>query len=280
MFGLARKTFGCLLFLGLVCIIAIAVVTWIGYRFLGLLAEGELKSRTGFQTQISEYKVRPLDLAITVGDVRIENPPRFPEADFIELDRAEVDLQFRPLSDTVVIDRMVLDLNSLTLVTLPNGENNLRNFIRSWSRVGRHSSDAPEAFPRAFRIEHFQVRLHTLRLLDYSAPVTLERSAEVDIDVQRKGVSDVSQIVELLGDERGGVGLSLLVTHFLDLIVSSGFPAGYSERLDKISEDILRELEDRVVNAGELLKNVIESVRKNRESNPYPGDGSGDGPDP
>ncbi|TVR51056.1 MAG: hypothetical protein EA425_08085 [Puniceicoccaceae bacterium] len=245
-----------------VFLLALGVLGWI--LLLPTLATREIQKRSGFPASVQALACNPFGGTLTLRDLRIENPEAFPTRDFVAL--ASLDLKVRPTSlmgERVVIPRMVIDLEKVTLVTAPDGSTNVEVFRRALHpEPDRAPGDEPAEDPELpeFLIEHLHLRIGSIEMIDHRRDRPRLQRFELGIDRQFTDVTDPKEIIGPLSADLAAAGIAQVLGGLLGIL--PGNLADIMQTGLSGSGDFLRETGDRV---GRTLKNLFDSLRQEDE---------------
>lgn len=183
-FKLITKPLGCLCSL-IGSLVLLAVVLAIGlllaFNYLAPRGVTEIvESRSGFPAQVDRAGWQLLDSAFTVEDLIIQNPPNFPERDFLHLRDLTVRAKIRKLTTSPEgsVEQVNINIERFNWVRTQGGATNLDLFLRTlrenWAAKQETTVDAlqlPEDSPAVdtdLAIQHWTVRLGTVETNDYS----------------------------------------------------------------------------------------------------------------
>jgi len=208
---------------------ALAALAWM--TLLPYVVASRLRQSTGFDVAIQTLMFNPFTGVIRVQGLVVNNPPTFPEPEFLQIRACDAVVDMTSLlTDQPVIDRLSLDIGLVALVKRPDGQTNMDVFRGYLEKGAEPSAGAPaKKVTNAFLIKQLRVRFDRLQLADYTRREPVHRDYEVKLDRSFTHVTDSREL--LLPDSLnqlfalgGSVG-SLLpgeVNRLLDNLLRSG----------------------------------------------------------
>ncbi len=165
-----RKPLGCLfkiLFSLLLLMVAVGVVSVLVVDHFAVdIAAKILNQKTGFSLSTGKQDISALSCAGDLQDVLVTNPDRFAARDFLHFN--ELKLVTEPasvLSKRIVIDELVVDLDSFAMVRNKDGSLNL--MALKDSLMGGTTADGKSMPIPPFTIKKFTLRIKSAKLLDF-----------------------------------------------------------------------------------------------------------------
>lgn len=267
MLKLIKHSIGCLFgMLSLMLVLAVAVI-WLGLSFMPFLIEKVVEGDTGFGLDIGELKINPFTGVADMQQALLTNPGDFPDPGFIHVNQAKIEVEVSSLfKERKVIKELVLDIEELNLVTNEAGEKNARIF-RDAMKPSEESGPSPEPSgePVQFIIEHLVLRLHTVKLSNYSNVEPHIRTKEVNLKLELIDITDMKQVIIPLGLELTRKGMSFLVEPLVQSITGlKGYGEEASEWIQGSAESIgegALETGKAAVKAG---KKVLDKFKKSK----------------
>jgi hypothetical protein len=171
----------------------------------GMAAE-RIKVMTGFRLDIASLKLSLLKGSAEIDDARLQNPPNWPEDDFLTIDRALVAI--KPTSfigeKRREIDEVVLEVGTVNLVTDSRGRNNAEEFFDSLkpgkdeaelSRETKKPSQEKKAEkPQGYVIHHLVLKTTSLRYIDHSTPGARPIVIPFEYEIDLHEVTDFKEV--------------------------------------------------------------------------------------
>jgi hypothetical protein len=222
--NLIKKPLGCILslFIGLVMLVLVLGVVGVLLvdHYAVDIASRVLEQRTGFTMSVGQQDINAFGGSADLQNLQISNPDRFPSKEFMTLKEFKVKVDPASLlGKRIVVDEVLVDVDSATLVENKDGDINLlvlKDSLLSGGNApaaGSSASSGPAIPP--FLVKSFTLRINTIKFLDGSSgtistvtqSVNYERtftnvteadvntiSSEVATDLSARGAAFVSQI--------------------------------------------------------------------------------------
>jgi hypothetical protein len=175
-----------------VCLVAIVAVAWM--VFLPRLAERELRQLTGFDIQVKTLTINPFTGAVVVRGLSAQNPPAYPEREFVELIelKTDVNLFSWAVDDHVTINSLEFDLGKVELVRLHDGKS---NFGECSAALTGPAHGGPPPKPVKYLIRHLHVKLEQLVVADYTGSKSQVRKYNLNLDQTYTNITDPKQLL-------------------------------------------------------------------------------------
>ncbi len=127
--GFIKKPLGCLLSILASLLLLVLVLVVVGSLVVDYfainIAGHELKQRSGFTLTAGSQDIGVLHGNFDVKDLELTNPDRFAAKDFVKFNEIQTSVEVSTmLSKRVVVDEIVVDLESLAIVQNKDGEDN------------------------------------------------------------------------------------------------------------------------------------------------------------
>lgn len=210
-----------------------------------------VRQRTGFDVAVQSLMVNPFSGKIHARGLAINNPPTFPQPEFLQVREFVVETGVWSLfSDKPVLDRVSMDIGLVALVKRSDGQTNagvFRGYLASdpEKRVPPKAS-RPQVKRKEFLIRKLEVRFDRLMVADNTGKRPVMRDYPLNIDRTYENVTD--------GDD-------LLLPASLDQVFALGGAVG-----SLLPDDVSRILDETLRTGSDLLKKVSDS-----EVNPFKG---------
>lgn len=262
----------CVLLLGLFGIAVLAVQQ--GDYFLSQY----VKRKTDYRVEVTNYSASILDSKIHMRGVGIMNPTPFPAGSSLALIKNfKVDLDFASLFVTpdkpLIIEEIVLNIDTLGFVTDKNGNNNAITFAKAFTKkpdsgkedpsVEDAGNDQPsekyEKKPFTFLIRKLTLSLDKIHLLDESRSKVRDKTFDVGLTLELENISSFQSIVDEVKKKIDSLDPRILLENFLRGLID---PRSYLNLGDKAldtSQDLLKQ---GVKGAGSLIKNALNSLKQ------------------
>lgn len=198
----AGRTGGVLLRVLIVVVVLVVVLFAAWTLFLPGIVVGKISSMSGFPAAAEKIRVNPFGTTVMIKGFKIENPPEFPDKEFLDL--ALLDLQVKPMSlksERIEIPRLVINLQKVVVVTNKEGVSNVaklkENLGPSESSDEEQEGETPE-----FHIGLLEVHLGSIEVVDYSkGEEPVRRVVNLDVDRKFTDVTDPKTVATpIVGD--------------------------------------------------------------------------------
>lgn len=228
-------------------------------------AKRMLNRETGFGLELGKVDVGLFSTSVDLHDVKLLNPPDFPEPLAFDVRQVKADYDLRSLfADEVRLSEVILDVPMAVIVKNEKGETNLQR-LSAAGKKGGAAKPAPEPgeqqpesakkAPKPFRIDTLVVRLGTVEVHDYTVKGDKPGVTKLtlDIDQVHTNVTSVSQIGTLMV---GGVLQQVTASYMNEL----------ARGLEKAAQD--PQLKDDIQKAGKKIGKAFDSLFRSGEQNP------------
>ncbi len=148
---------------------ALAAIAWM--LFLPTVVRHELRVATGFDFRVDVLAVNPFTGNILVRGLSANNPATYPSPGFAAVReiRARVNLFSWAFSDTVVIDELDLDTESIQIVRVSALKSNAGDFMAAFGAAAAPGQAPPPAAKhKKYIVKAMHVRLDKLVVADYA----------------------------------------------------------------------------------------------------------------
>jgi hypothetical protein len=211
-----------------------------------------VRNRTGFDLAVQSLMVNPFTGDIRARGLVINNPPTFPQPEFLQVREFAVEAEMWSLfSDKPVLNLVKMDIGLVALVKRPDGKTNTEVF-RGYLALAEEAaapiptSRGPDTAGKEFLIKKLQVRFDRLLVADNTGKRPIMKEYLLKIDRTYENVTD--------GDQ-------LLLPGSLDQVFALGGAVG-----SLLPDDVGRILDETLKSGSDLLKKVTDS-----EVNPFKG---------
>lgn len=196
-------------------------------------------SRGGFRAEIGAVQLHLLRTALVLEEVKIFNPPDWPQPEALYVRRLEADVRLRSwLGREQLWPRVELDIACVHLLTRPDGTANLDLYAKAFEEgdAGTDGEDGADD-ERDYRIGTFRLALDRMDMHDASQGTEpLVQTFDLDFDKTYHDLIDIQFIVD----------------DFSRVLLARMLPALLGEEVETLAKD-LREL-----GFGELLDGPAE----------------------
>lgn len=212
-----------------------------------------VRNRTGFDLAVQSLMVNPFSGNLRARGLVINNPPTFPQPEFLQVREFAVEAEVWSLfSDKPVLNLVKMDIGLVALVKRPDGKTNtevFRHYLAAEEQgtaVPIPTSRQPEPPGKEFLIRKLEVRFDRLLVADNTGKRPVMKEYPLKIDRTYENVTD--------GDQ-------LLLPGSLDQVFALGGAVG-----SLLPDDVGRILDETLRSGSDLLKKVTDS-----EVNPFKG---------
>lgn len=266
MFKLITKPIGCLFsllftLLVLVALFAAAVVLGVDH-FAGDAAAYVVKMRTGFTMAYATQDVDILHGVVDFTGLTITNSSRFPAPGFVDLNQIRLAIEPKSLvEDKLVVDEVVVDLKTLTVVRTADGEYNFAAFAQALQGTPAATAQ-PAATPAQpataakippFLIHTLTIKVGTVDYCDFKSGSGKPKTYNIGYNRTFTDVTSLDALKVALAKDFAAQGLQFLS----DAIISSVLdPSTYLD----LASGALKEggaVGGQVINAGKGVINKL-----------------------
>ncbi|MDR2436446.1 MAG: hypothetical protein LBD33_04040 [Puniceicoccales bacterium] len=212
----------------LILVIILAVVLASGNFWLPRLAKWHIRSRSGFEANIGSSRGTLFRGRLDFRDFDVSNPKdTFKTSEFFSFNELVTDVNLKSLlTDTVVVDEIVVDIGNVTLVKNADGVYNCQLFLQNMFGVGQSngkeansaSSDkdvSRKKFCKKLRISRIVFAVKAVAIIDESTGST--REYLLNYRREFSNVDDINAIVKPLMADLGKYGLGIFIQSTLDM---------------------------------------------------------------
>jgi hypothetical protein len=219
-----------------VALLAAAALIWM--VALPYVLSASLRKRTGFDVEVQSLMVNPLSGEIRAQGVVVNNPPTFPQPEFLQVREFSVDAEVLSLfSDRPVLNEVKIDIGLVALVKRSDGRSNaevFRGYLAEESETIPVPGQKPPPRGKEFLIRNLVVRFDRLLVMDNTGKQPVLHEYPLKIDRTYQNVTD--------GDQ-------LLLPASLDQIFALGGAVG-----SLLPDDVGRILDEALRSGSDLLK--------------------------
>jgi uncharacterized protein involved in outer membrane biogenesis len=230
-----------------------------GNCWLPWIVKGQVKSRTGFNADIGSSRGSLFKGYIDFRDFSISNPKdAFTARDFLSLNELAADIKLRSLpTNTIVLERIVIDIDNITLVKNANGAYNCQLFVKNISKENQGNntakindnkaddkSTADEKVSKKVPLGKVLFAIKSAKIIDESVEGSVK---EFSLNYRREfsNIDDISDVIKPLISDLSKYGLSVLIQSTFDSIL----------RLP-----VIEQATGGLINAKDVSKDVIEDI--------------------
>ena len=231
LFRLITKPIGCLfsLFFSLVVVVAVVVVgsVMLVDHYAADIAGSFLKAKTGFGLTYATQDVTLFKGLVDFQGLKLTNSNQFPVPDFVEINEFKTAVEPRSLlADRIVVDEVVVDLKSVTIVKTADGMYNAKAFADALkAAIPASQSASAQQKPGAsgsskvppFIIKTLTVKIGTVNYCDYSSGSGSPKVYHINYSRTFTDVTDVKSVAIAMAKDFEGFGMEFMA----NMIVST-----------------------------------------------------------
>lgn len=232
------------------------VLAWI--FLLPSMVTRVIESRTGFSVQVSSLSINPFTSRVAIEGLVIKNPTdSFKEEGFVNVRSFKADAELATLlTDRIVLEEAIVDVEKVTLVR--NANNEFNGTVFAQRLIGESSAKSQEQTAPAetpaktapaparkveFLIRKMTLRLDTIAVVDTSGSSPKTRELKLSINQDYENVTEVTQMT------------TPLATQILAKSVQIG---GFAKELGL---DAWGEAKKAGKGASETIKGIFQSIK-------------------
>lgn len=181
--------------IGLV-VLAALVLLYLGRNFITRkTVELGVRKATGFPLTIGAVDFSIFGGALSITNLRLENPPEFPERQFVDLPALRVDYRtMSVLRRAPHIRELVVNVNELVLVKNAQGESNATLLQ---SKLG--SSESTNQTRTPYRVDVLKLHIGTVTIKDYSKTTAPSvRTIRLNQDITVRDLTESTSITAVV----------------------------------------------------------------------------------
>jgi hypothetical protein len=194
-----------------------------------------LRNRTGFDLKVESLMVNPITGKLSARGVVINNPPTFPQPDFLRVREFAVDAEaWSMMTAKPVINLVKLDVEQVTLVKRADGRINAEVMRSYLADPAARPVPGNTTHGREFLVRKLEVKFDRLQVVNYTGSKPVISNIQLNLDRSFSNVTDRQQ---------------LLLPASLDQVFDLGGAVG-----GLLPEDIGRMLDSALRSGTDLLK--------------------------
>jgi hypothetical protein len=222
----------------LTAFLALAALMWM--LALPYAVSSWLRNRTGFDLTVESLMVNPITGSLAARGLVINNPPTFPQKDFLHIREFAVEAEaWSMLTSKPVINRVKLDVERVTLVKRADGRNNAEVMRSYLADPAGRPVPGNTTHGREFLVRNLELKFERLQVADYTGSKPVISDIPLNLDRRFSNVSDSRQ---------------LLLPVTLDQVFDLGGAIG-----GLLPEDIGRMLDSALRSGTDLLKQASQA---------------------
>jgi len=256
-----KKPLGCLFKIIFALVLLLIVFGVVGVlvvdHYAVDIASKILKQKTGFTMSSGQQNISALSGAAALGDVLVNNPDRFAAKDFLHFN--ELKLVTEPtsiLGKRIIIDEVVVDLDSFAMVRNKDGSLNLM-VLKDGLSGGAPASTPSKPMPiPAFTVKKFTLRIKSAKLLDFQhgdgKPQVTNMNYErtfTDIDE-----TNYNTVAVQIGSDLSAKGFAFLTDALKNELLD---PGTYLDAAKGLSGTVLNGVGSAAKGLGTALKGIL-----------------------
>jgi hypothetical protein len=247
-----KKPLGCAFSL-LVClfllllVVGIVSVVVVDHFAVNIVAH-ELQQRTGFTLTAGQQDISALSGAVDLHDLEVTNPDRFAARDFLKFNEIKIKAEpTSPLHKRVIVDEIVVDLDSFAMVYNKDGSLNLMAL-----KDGLMGS-APAA---PFTVHSFTLKIKSVKLIDFKSNGGKPQIMNVNYSRTFTDVDETNYptVAVQIGLDLKSAGFSFLANALANELLD---PGTYFDAAKGLSGAVINDAGSLINGAGSLLKKVV-----------------------
>lgn len=250
-----------------VAAILICLILLVGNLWIPTVLENVLTKMSGFKTSVGKSRGSMFRGRFNLKDLKMKNPDSlFHSKDFISINNIVADVDISSLwKDTVVIKKIVLDIDDLTTVTNAKGKNNYIILVKNLEqknqatkkeaprKVGtrKHSPEKPVL------IKKLTLSISTVHVIDEHK--NSSREYKINYCKEFHNVTDFAKVERQLIGDLGKFGISIMI----DSIISSipAVPTAAADGIIKIKDISLDTAGKTKDLAGKISTNLGDGIK-------------------
>ena len=193
------------------------------------------KKITGFPLEIGSVDLELFSSKVDVHDLKLMNPPEFPEKMFVDMPQLYVDYRLGSMISGVPhVNDMLINIKQLVIVKNNKGDSNAMKLKGVVSPPGSASSTK-------YSVDKLRIHVGTVTIKDFSHAKPTERNVTLNVDATYNNITDSTDITRL-------VLLTVMSqVHLPDIGIKT--------------EDLKKGLDNVTNAAGEALKGATEATK-------------------
>jgi hypothetical protein len=204
-----------------------------GNLWLPWAVKWQIKSKTGFTADIESSQGSLFKGYVDLRDLRISNPrDKFETNKFVYFNEFATDIKLGSLfTDTIVIEKIIVDVDNITLVKNAGGIYNCQLFTKSTvapdpsndeakinGSENKSKKIAKEKVPKKVRLDKVLFTIKSVKIIDESVNCPAN---EIIINYRREfsNVDDPNKVIKTLLSDLSKYGLSLFIQTTFDSVL-------------------------------------------------------------
>lgn len=151
------------------------------------------KKMTGFPLEIGSVDLGLFSSKVDVHDLKLLNPPEFPEKMFVDMPQLYVDYRLGSMiSGAPHINDMLINIKQLVVVKNNQGESNAQKLKGVVSSGGGSSKSSK------YTVDRLRIHVGTVTIKDFSHAKPTERNVTLNVDATYNNITDSTDITRLV----------------------------------------------------------------------------------
>jgi hypothetical protein len=181
------------LFLWIAGILVILVVAlFLSLNFIARLSvQYGATKMTGFPLEIGSVSLGLFSSKVDVHNLKLMNPPEFPEKMFVDMPELYVDYRFGSMiSGAPHVNDMLINIKQLVIVKNNKGDSNAMKLKGVVSPPGSKSTK--------YAVDKLRIHVGTVTIKDFSRAKPTERNVSLNVDATYNNITDSTDITRLV----------------------------------------------------------------------------------
>jgi hypothetical protein len=185
------------------CLVALAVVLFLARNFIARKSvEVGVKKLTGFPLEIGAVDLGVLRGQLEVNNLKLMNPPEFPDTNFVDLPLFKVDYTTTSvLGSTLHVKELVVNVKEVVIIKNEKGVTNvdlIQERLAPSKPAGTDEKPAGETKKTAYRVDLVRVYIGSVVQKDYSKGKLTEKRFTLNREVTLKGLNESASLTALV----------------------------------------------------------------------------------
>ena len=181
----------------LAALVVLLVIPFVGRNVIARKSvEYGAKKMTGFPLEIGSVDLGLLSSKVDVHDLKLMNPPEFPEKMFVDMPQLYVDYRLGSMiSGAPHINDMLINIKQLVIVKNNQGESNAQKLKGVVSPSGGSSKSSKSS---KYAVDRLRVHIGTVTIKDFSHAKPTEHTTTLNVDATYNNITDSTDISRLV----------------------------------------------------------------------------------
>lgn len=268
--GFIKKPIGCILTLVVGLFLILLVLGVVGGlivdHFALDIAAHEIHQRSGFVLTAEKQNINVFAGSADVQGLKLENPERFAAKDFVRFNELKGSVEIGALlKRQIVVDEVVVDLDTLAVVQDKDGEYNFaalqKSLLGGGAATGGGKASGLSIPP--FTIKKFTLRIHQAKYFNFKTGDGTPKIYDVNYDRTFTDVNEknLTSVEVAIGTDLAGHGFSVFLDVLKDQVLDPDTYLNAVKGIGNLAGNAAGAVLDGVGNAakgaGDLLKKII-----------------------